>query len=146
MRNRATPAELHFGKSICLDDPGRTLANLPCLQDPFCNQALNRCLRDAARSSSFDERQFATLGAFARAIDGNVMIMAESANPRFCPRIVTAGALARSIEDAGDAVHLAAKFPITQAAKYPRILEVKFQHCTFPITGMPGISRARWRE
>ena len=102
MGNRATPAELHFGKSICLDDPGRTLASLPCLEDPFCNQALNRCLRGAARFSGFDERQFATLGTFARAIDGNVMIMAEGANPRLCRRIVTTGALAGSIEDAGD--------------------------------------------
>lgn len=48
----------------------------------------------AARFSGFDERQFATLGTFARAIDGNVMIMAR--------RIVTAGALAGSIEDASD--------------------------------------------
>jgi len=47
-------------------------------------------------------RQFATLGTFAMAIDGNVMIMAEGANPRLCPPIVTAGALAGSIEDAGD--------------------------------------------
>jgi hypothetical protein len=29
---------------------------------------------------------------------------------------------------------------------FTRILEVKLQHCTLPITGMPGISRARWRE
>lgn len=47
-------------------------------------------------------RQFATLGTFARPIDGNVMIMAEGANTRIGSRIVRAGALAGSIEDAGD--------------------------------------------
>src|SRR3954447_5804430 len=44
------------------------------------------------------------------------------------------------------AVHLAAKAAVTQTTKYPRILEVEFQHCTLPITGMPGTSRARRRE
>ena len=89
-------------KVLPFDHPGHALAMLLSRNSPSLDIAEDGHGAQLKHAGGFSQRDFATLGPLAIAINRNTMRIAEGAHPRLRPSILTARSLPHSVEQTGN--------------------------------------------